>query len=374
MSKVLERNEYLLPQEAEAVKFVERKFIDFLQSFGYKFVIPPVVESIDQLLTSADTNLGDLTVRLTDPIGGKPIGIRADMTAQIRRIDADHFADAKINRLCYSGPTLFARPIKPWLNREQLQAGAEIFGGNADMAVSEILQLAYISLDAIKVPNLFMALGHAGICQDIISQLDVSERKLTQQYFSQRDLDSLFSFGSKLTVSAKQLSLLANFSGKAKDLKKLASNFKASSQIVQAITELQNAAKQLEQAGIDYSFDLLSLAGYGYHTGPTFAVLSDENVICRGGSFGSKKRQATGFSLDLRQVSRISQLKINTPTKLCASLANFDSKNWQQTVTKLYAKGTQVIIVENWKQVPKDCGYKLVAAKGKKDSWVVEKI
>lgn len=364
-----ERIEYLLPQEAASVDKTQRQFLDYLHSYGYQIVVPPLAEGIDDLLAGADGSLGKLTLRLTDPLGGKPIGIRADITPQIRRIDATHFADhVAVNRLCYCGPTLYSRPIKPWLNRERQQAGAEIFGGDPVAAITEIVMLAVESMTELGVKDLFIALGHAGLAEGLLENVPQATAQEIRQYLAKRDLKSIATVCEDLDVPVEQFAALTKLAADAAQLSDIEAELGDLSATAPAMQQLRDLGQLLTTAGVAHCFDLATLTGFDYHNGVTFAVLSGETTISRGGSYGSSTRQAAGFSLDLRNLSAL----LPAPDTLAsfASLRNFNDAAWRDKVTELRATGHCCVLVDDWDQVPADCSQRLVADK---DNWTLEK-
>lgn len=361
-----ERIEYLLPSEATAVEKAQRQFIDYLAAFNYQQVVPPIAASIDDLLAGNADNLSDLTVRLTDPLGGKPIGIRADITPLIRQIDASHFANTgEVVRLCYYGPTLYARPLKPWDNRERLQAGAEIFGGDADQATSEIIMLALDSLSQLGLTDLFIVLGNVAINQAVLGNLPQAEVSAIFAQLAKRDLVSATQVSKQ--VNPQHLEVLTRQATTIAHLQEIEQELASVAEVTAGFAQLYALSDQLSTAGVKHCFDLATLtAGFEYHNGIIFSVLAGETVISRGGSYGTEQRQACGFSLDLRNLAPL--LPAPAPAELVASLREFTNPSWHAKVTELRQHGTHIVLVDNWEHVPSGCTKRLVADG---DTWKV---
>src|SRR3989338_3940849 len=120
--------EDILPDEARRVERVRRRILDDFAAHGYELVMPPLLEYIDSLLTGTGHDLDLQTFKLVDQLSGRMLGVRADITPQVARIDAHLLNRSGVTRLCYCGSVLHARPAGPGATREPIQIGAEIFG------------------------------------------------------------------------------------------------------------------------------------------------------------------------------------------------------------------------------------------------------
>ena len=104
--------------------------------------MPPMLEHLESLLSGTGHALDLQTFKLVDQLSGRTLGLRADTTPQVARIDAHLLNRAGVARLCYCGPVLHARPTGSGSSREPLQFGAEIYGHAGLEADLEILDLA----------------------------------------------------------------------------------------------------------------------------------------------------------------------------------------------------------------------------------------
>ena len=77
----------VLPQEARRVEDLRRALLDLYRGFGYEYVIPPLIEHLDSLLSGTDPELDLRTFKLVDQSSGRSLGVRADATPQAARID-----------------------------------------------------------------------------------------------------------------------------------------------------------------------------------------------------------------------------------------------------------------------------------------------
>ena len=80
--------EDVLPAGARGIEQSRRRVLDAMGCAGYQYVIPPLLEYLESLLTGAGRDLDLRTFKLVDQISGRTMGLRADITPQVARIDA----------------------------------------------------------------------------------------------------------------------------------------------------------------------------------------------------------------------------------------------------------------------------------------------
>lgn len=363
-----QRIEHLLPPKAQQVDELARKVVDSLRGYGYQLVVPPLVESTATLLDGSwDTSLARRTLQLTDPLGGQPIGIRADITPQIQQIDA-MLGSADPTRLCYCGTTMYSRPLKPWENREQLQVGAELFGVAAAAAVMEIALLAANTLAQAGVRDVCLVLGSAGIVNRLLADCPAELGAELRLAVARKDMTSI----AKMPLKPKQkeaLARLLKLRGTLGDLRGWESQLPRAKANRDALAILRKLAGALKQAGHAVSFDIASQSGYAYHTATTFHLLSGETVLGRGGNYGTARRPACGFSLDARKL-----LDCAAPpaaARQVASPSRHGDPSWHAAIEKLVAKGRTIAIYASAREIPASCRQKLAKRGGR---WVLERI
>ena len=169
--------EEVLPQQARQLEVMRRGLLDLFQSWGYELVMPPFIEYIDSLLTGTGNDLDLQTFKLTDQLTGRMMGVRADMTPQVARIDAHHLKSTAPTRLCYLGTVLHTRPDGFAGSRSLLQVGAELFGHAGIESDVEVLSLMVETLKQAGIENLYLDLGHVGVYRGLVDQagLDVEQ-------------------------------------------------------------------------------------------------------------------------------------------------------------------------------------------------------
>ena len=344
---------------------ISRTLVDYLLGFGYSLVIPPLVENLDTLLGSdGDGSLGERTLRLTDPYGGEPIGIRADITPQIARIDERHFASG-VNRLCYCGSTLYSRPAKPWLNREQLQVGAEIFGCKQLPAAIEILMVATGALAKAGVKDICVAMGHAGIVDEAMAVFPADKIPHLKSLLQKKDLTSIGDLVGKKGLD--KIRKLTEMHGSPKMIGKWEKGLPKTKRAKEATRHLAEIASLLKKYGIECTLDLTALSGYEYHNGVAFAILGGNSILAKGGHYGSDRRPACGFSVNVRDF--VPLVETAGAATQFASERNFQDAAWRDKVDELIDAGMQCVLVDSLKNAPKS-SKRLVKQAGK---WQIRK-
>ncbi len=360
-----ERIEHLLPDEAEAVDRAARAVVGHLQGFGYRLVMPPLAERLETLLDGGEGDvLSERTLRLTDPIGGGPIGIRADITPQAARIDERHFGKG-VNRLCYCGSTLYSRPAKPWLNREQLQVGAELYGCAPLPSATEVLMAATGALAAAGVGNLCVALGHAGIVDEAIAGVAPDDRAAVRRLMQKKDAVGVWELvGEK---ASGPLEALMAMRGPAEMAGAWSKDLPETERVGESLAQLGELAAVLESCSVECTLDLTGLTGYEYHNGVAFAILGGDALLARGGHYGSADRPACGFSANVRDLVPVVP---ETPQpESFASLRTFGDKAWRGKIAELTGSGMRCILVDDLGDAPPGCARRLVQDGG---GWKLE--
>jgi ATP phosphoribosyltransferase regulatory subunit len=303
----------VLPSEARKIEDLRRLILDNFRLYGYELVMPPMLEYLESLLAGAGQDTDLRTFKLVDQLSGRTLGIRADMTTQVARIDAHLLNRESVTRLCYVGSVLHTRQIGLHATREPLQIGAEIYGHLGLEADAEIQELALATLALAGITQVRLDLCHVGILRTIIGgdeAAKVDESELVA-LLEAKDLPGLrtISIAYKPQTRAALLALPGLY-GDASVLQQARQLLPALPAIAKALDELETLA---EAAGKDcVTVDLADLRGYHYESGLIFAayVPGLPNAILRGGRYDvgaafGRSRPATGFSMDLRELARL---------------------------------------------------------------------
>ena len=312
----------VLPSEARHIEEIRRELLDMARCYGYELVMPPLLEHLESLLSGTGEALDLQTFKLVDQLSGRMMGLRADSTPQVARIDAHLLNRQGVARLCYCGPVLHTRPGGPHASREPLQFGAELYGHAGLEADLEILTLALDALRSANVGNLTVDLADARIVSALLkaSGLSATAQEQVHAALAGKDATELRAVTSNCKPEiAAALQSLVELYGDVTVLDQAATLLPPLPEILQALGELQWLASHIAVAfdDVKVSFDLADLRGYAYYTGARFSIYAPDahDALARGGRYdevGSvfgRKRPAVGFSLDVKELATAAKLR-----------------------------------------------------------------
>ena len=308
-----ENFEDILPPQAQRIDGMRAKLLGLFRVHGYQLVIPPMLEYLESLLTGTGHDLDLRTFKLVDQLSGRTMGVRADITPQVARIDAHLLNRRGVTRLCYAGSVLLTRPRGLDSTREPLQIGAEIYGHAGIESDLEIQQLLIDSLAACGVSGARLDIGHVAVFRAICRHGGVGAELESELYevLEGKDLPALRVVTKPLPKATRNALLaLPELYGDGTILERAGRALPKYPQIKAALRDL----KVLSRSGrIPVSVDLADLRGYHYHSGVVFAAYAPgvANAVALGGRYDEvgkafgRARPATGFSMDLRDLARI---------------------------------------------------------------------
>jgi ATP phosphoribosyltransferase regulatory subunit len=304
----------VLPSEARKIEELRRTMLDNFRLYGYELVMPPLLEYLESLLTGTGRDMDLRTFKLVDQLSGRTMGVRADMTTQVARIDAHLLNRASVTRLCYAGSVLHTRPSGLHATREPLQIGAEIYGHAGLEADAEIQELALASLAIAGISEVRLDLCHVGVLRALIAD-NAKARMREAELFAlleAKDLPGIDLLTRDLDdVTRNALLALPNLYGDVTTIAHARRIFPHVPGVTAALDELEFLIALAGAATV--TVDLADLRGYHYHSGVMFAayVPGLPNAVARGGRYDhvgeafGRSRPATGFSLDLRELARL---------------------------------------------------------------------
>jgi ATP phosphoribosyltransferase regulatory subunit len=303
--------EDILPAEAARIERLRRAILDLFADAGYGLVMPPLLEYMDSLLTGTGHDLDVRTFKVVDQLSGRMMGLRADITPQVARIDAHLLNRKGVTRLCYCGSVLHTRPAGPAATREPIQIGAEVFGHAGVESDLEVQRLLCRALGLARVKRVRMDIGHVAVFRSIVHAAKVGAELEAQLFeaLQRKDKPALRQLARGVDARTREaLLLLPELYGGAEVLALAAKKLPQLPALVRALATLRALAKA---SPVPASFDLAELRGYHYHSGVVFDAYCEgvAGAVGRGGRYDEvgkafgRARPATGFSIDLRSLA-----------------------------------------------------------------------
>ena len=370
----------VLPFEARHIEELRRGLLDMASSYGYELVMPPLLEHLESLLTGAGEALDLQTFKLVDQISGRMMGLRADTTQQVARIDAHLLNRQGVARLCYCGPALHTWPDRPYATREPLQLGAEIYGYAGVEADLEVLDLALACLRVADVRDASVDLADVRIVRSLLAGVPVDAQVLREVHaaLAAKDASELAILTRNFPAPSREgLLALLQLYGDESVLVEAEKALKRTPAVRNVLLNLKWIAERI--SGTPVTFDLADLRGYAYYSGVRFAVYakSASDALVRGGRYDEvgavfgRNRPAAGFSLDLKQLigavpKRVFKASIRAPW--------VETADARAAIAALRASGETVVCSLPGCGIEEDglfCDRELVYSEGR---WIVQAV
>ena len=370
----------VLPSEARHIEELRRGLLDTARCYGYELVMPPLMEHLESLLTGTGEALDLQTFKLVDQISGRSLGLRADTTPQVARIDAHLLNRKGVTRLCYCGPVLHTRPDRPHATREPLQFGAEIYGHAGLEADLEVLQLAQECLRVAAVDETIVDLADVRIVRNLLAGMDLPAQHINGIYaaLAAKDTSELAFLTKGFSVTSREgLLALPGLYGDSSILLEAEKAIGRLPGMADVLSNLKWIASRLEGASV--TFDLADLRGYAYYSGARFAIYAHgaTDALVRGGRYDEvgavfgRIRPAAGFSLDIKQFVGVVSPR---PLKAVIRAPWGEATDVNAAISELRAAGETVVCVLPGHESEVDefhCDRELVQVA---DRWVVQAI
>ncbi len=303
--------EDILPAEAARIEQLRRKILDLFFKHDYELVMPPLLEYMDSLLTGTGHDLELRTFKVVDQLSGRMMGLRADITPQVARIDAHLLNRKGVTRLCYCGSVLHTRPASPGATREPIQIGAELYGDAGVEADLEILRLLCNALQLARVRNARIAIGHVAVFRSLARAAGAGPELEAELFeaLQKKDVPGLEQLTKKISSAhRKALLLLPGLYGGPEILGVAEKKLPKIAALTRALATLRKLARACK---LPVSLDLAELRGYHYHSGVVLDAYCDSvtGAVARGGRYDEvgkafgRARPATGFSIYLRSLA-----------------------------------------------------------------------
>ena len=349
--------EEILPNQALQIERLRRRLLDTYHSWGYDLVIPPMVEFSESLLSGTGSDLDLLTFKVTDQLSGRMMGVRADITPQITRMDAHSLRLKGPCRLCYAGTVLYTRPRSPLQSRCPIQVGVELYGEASLSADLEVINLLIETLRAADMQSIHLDLGHVGIYSSLLEIADLSDQQ-QRELFDLLQRKAVPELEAWLTDNIADMAVVGMFralvdlAGDASVLDKAREVFaEASAEVEAALDELNEVVNQLKATAPDAEIylDLCELRGYHYHTGLVFAAFAPGlgEAIANGGRYDhvgedfGRSRPATGFNVNLNELAAVCDAASAVEGGVFAPAD--ENPLMMQAVSELRAQGERVV-------------------------------
>ncbi|WP_218240189.1 ATP phosphoribosyltransferase regulatory subunit [Comamonas fluminis] len=341
----------VLPSEARHIEELRRGLLDTARSYGYELVMPPMLEYLESLLTGTGEALALQTSKLIDQLSGRTMGLRADMTQQVARIDAHLLNRSGVTRLCYCGPVVHALPDRPRATREPFQFGAEIYGHEGLEADLEALHLALDCLKGAGVKDVIVDLADVRIVRSLLAGVMVDEQVLRGVHaaLASKDATGLSALTANFPEASREgLMALLQLYGGMEVLDKAEKVLERTAGVRDVLSHLRWLVQRLD--GVKVSFDLADLRGYSYYSGTRFAIYvpGGSDALVRGGRYDEvgavfgRNRPAAGFSLDIKQLVAVVPER---PLKAAIRAPWGDDVQVAAAIAALRQKGETVVCV-----------------------------
>lgn len=375
----------LLPERAAAVERLRRALLDDCERWGYRLVMPPLVEFTDSLLVGLGADLDQVTCKFSDRASGRTLGVRADITPQVARIDAHSLNETGITRLCYAGSTLKSVSDSALSGRSPVQLGAELYGSQDLAADREVIGLMLSLLDRAGLAEghlpVTLDLGHVGVYQALVAAF-TPDADLEEQIFDalqRKSAPDLQAITQALPPAFGQaLQALLALHGGADVLPQAAQALGQIPGVSEALNRVQEVVNAVRASfpDVDVYIDLAELRGFRYHTGLVFAAYVEGvgAALAKGGRYDNvgdvfgRNRPATGFAFDLKVLIDCLAVKHNGP--VCISAPLLEDEALAIAVAQLREQGHVVVVAIGDEHDPR-CSEQLVCRDG---AWVLETI
>ncbi len=305
-----EQIEDLLPPFAWQLENEKNKLLGIFRGYGYELVSPPALEYMDSLLTGTGQAADLITFKVVDQLSGKLMGLRADITPQVARIDAHRLDSQGIRRLCYAGHVYHALAGGVGQSREPFQVGAELYGYAGLDADLEVQAMLVDALQALALQEFVLDLGHVGIFRALAEGLSPEIEQALMSALQGKNSPLIEALTASCDpVQRDALRALPNLCGGLETIERARAILPSHALILRGLEDLELAVSRLSTRA-SVGIDLSELRGYDYHTGMVFSVYAKgfPGAVARGGRYDSigaafgRARPATGFSIDLRDL------------------------------------------------------------------------
>ncbi len=378
--------EEALPEDAAWLETHRRKLVDLYRSWGYELVMPPFIEYLESLLAGASDDLDLQTFKLTDQLSGRLMGVRADMTPQIARIDAHRINRDGPVRLCYLGTVLTTRPAGFGGTRSPLQVGVELYGHEGIASDREVLSLMLETMACCGVEGVNVDLGHTGIFREVSRAAALDDARSAELFdmLQRKSVPEIETFVAGLSLAppvAAGVLALPLLNGGVETLAEAREVLAFAPLALRCLDTIEALAADIgaRHPSVAIHFDLAELSGYHYETGVVFSAYTrgEGQAIARGGRYHGigrdfgRERPAVGFSADLKMLRRVSSAAFDYRMRCVLAPADCNDPALRETISRMRGQGDCVVYALEGGSEPEGCSHQLIERDGQ---WVVEEI
>ena len=337
----------LTGDQANAFESARRDLLDLYQSWGYDIVVPPMIEYADNLVLNSKS-VDDKTFKFLDSVSARMLGVHADITPQIARIDSKRVNSEEIKRYCYINAILQTKADDFYASRSPIQAGIELYGFKGIDADIEVIVLMLSSLRLLNISTPTLSLGNTAIFNALCdsAHLNINDKVALRDIFKRKSIPDLDNFLSQNQIKeSNKFKSLISLDGDEKILDEALEVFKDMPTIIDAIDDLRKLNDFFKDYDTELMFDLGEVKAYEYHDGIVFAAYSEKysKAIAQGGRYDGlsqsfdSPREATGFSFDLKFL--IHQQAIGLNNKKVLNAPNIANPDFIELINQLRAQG-----------------------------------
>jgi ATP phosphoribosyltransferase regulatory subunit len=309
-----------LPEQAERIGFIEGKISRTFGLWGFRKIIPPMIEFEELLATGMDESLREKAFRFEDRQSHRLLAIPPDITPQIARIESMRMKGYPLpHRIYYNGRVLRHVESQSGRSREIYQTGVELIGLDSPEADAEMIAMSVEVMNEIGFEGFKIDLGQVDFYRGIMASAALDEKSAAeiQGAIARKDLSSV-----KNTIEANNISdqakieilSLSRMFGGIEVLDK-ASGIVRNDRSRRALENLAKVIDILSIHGIkdELTIDLGEIRGLSYHTGLTFEgfVPGLGEPVCGGGRYDSlmgrygRSAPATGFAFNVLNLLQV---------------------------------------------------------------------
>ncbi len=277
----------LLFEEANQSRNLINLSLDSLLENNFKLIETSLIEFNEEFPAANLQNQSASGFFSVDPISGKSLVLRSDITLQIARLMNSRLKNHLLPlRLCYAGDVFLPQSNQLFVDRKQTQLGFEIIFKAIDKNNKnphlEAIQTLLETLQKLGLKNLTIVVSLPDLLENFLEALQEQENQALKQAIIDKNLSKIREFGGKNAELIRQMvmeSNLAAISHPILNQEKLAKNIACAAEIAEFI------AKNFG----DYSceFDIFGDNLVSYHHEIAFDVFARGFTypVARGGGY-----------------------------------------------------------------------------------------